>query len=161
MTKSEVEDRRTSEWVLWDAPEPLARAHDAMRFCAAQPSWAAFPLDHVGWFESRGDVERIVRELALPHESFRSVVLGREVGRALTITRVALSGGVHLELFSPDDEVPPAPSLLARAHLAFRAPDSETFGLVAERFRVPVREALGGARLAYLRPHLELLWTST
>ncbi len=152
-----MEERRTSEWALWDAPGPRERARDAIRVLESGIGFGEFPLDHVGFCEARADVERIVEELGLPHETFDSVVLGRELALDLRITRVRVHADRHLELFWLASGRMPTAALIARSHLAFRAPDRATLELVAERFATPVHPAQGGVHLAYLRPDLELV----
>lgn len=152
-----VEERRASEWAPWDAAEPVARAHEAIRVLDSGIAFGAFPLDHVGLCEARADAERIVEELGLPHDTFESVVLGRELSLDLCITRIRVRPQQHLELFwLPDGRMPTA-LLVERAHLAFRAPDPATVERIAARFGARAYEALDGARLAYLSPWLELI----
>lgn len=152
-----IEGLGIGEWELWHARGPSERAQDALELLAVGGGWGPFPLDHVGWCEARGDVERVSEALGFSHESFPSVVLARELSLDLRITRIRVGPGKHLELFWLPDGRPPTPALLERSHLAFRAPDVRALERVARSFDAEVRAAGDGVRLAYLLPWLELI----
>lgn len=157
MNEERVSGRRTGEWLLWEATAPLERAEDAQRLLASGIAFGPFVLDHVGWCEARSDVERITEALALPHETFPSVVLARELSLDLRITRVRVGLAQHLELFWLPGGEPPTAALLGRSHVAFRARDQGAVERVAARFGARVHEAGDGTHLSYLLPWLELI----